>query len=65
MDYYERLGDEYKYMQAPFYNRLPDATYNFYSRGSQYGLGISYTFNWNELKKNKKLEKEYEKQQVK
>ena len=46
-------------------NHTPDETYNFFTRDSNLGIGISYLINWNELKKNKKLEKQYENLQSK
>ncbi len=52
--------DEYYYI-----NHTPDEIYYFFTRDSNIGLGISYMINWNELKKNKRLEKQYENQQLK
>lgn len=60
LEYYKKVPSYISSLQFPNTNPIPDETYNFFNRGAQYGFGISYMINWNELKKNRRLEKEYE-----
>ena len=65
LKYFSKASSTIDYLSFIYTNPTPNETYNFFNRGSQYGLGISYMINWNELKKNKRLEKEYENQEGK
>lgn len=65
VNYYEKINPNFPCYQVPYTNIQPEGTSTFFSRGSQYGVGISYLINWIELKKNKKLEKQYENLQSK